>query len=93
MTFEGDHDIDTVPAIDCADFVLLVDDLVDSDPLEWGAIVTKHLDDCPPCLVYLRQMVDLRILLRHVFDGQRLSDEHVEGVLTAINAFRRDLDR
>lgn len=40
------HD-NTVPAIDCVDFVRLVDDLVDSDPRQWGPIVAKHLDECP----------------------------------------------
>lgn len=78
----------TVPAIDCVEFVRLVDDLVDSDPRRWGAIVTRHLDECPPCLVYLQQMRDLRILLSHVFDGQRLSDEHIAGIIRGINAFR-----
>lgn len=78
----------TVPAIDCVEFVLLVDDLVDSDPRRWGAIVSRHLDECPPCLVYLQQMLDLRILLSHVFDGQALSDEHIAGVIHGIAAFR-----
>ncbi len=81
------HDT-TVPAIDCVEFVRLVDDLVDSDPRRWGAIVTRHLDECPPCLVYLQQMLDLRILLSHVFDGQQLSDEHIAGVIHGIAAFR-----
>lgn len=72
------HD-NTVPAIDCVDFVRLVDDLVDSDPQTWGAVVAKHLDECPPCLVYLQQMRDLKILLNHVYDGQKLTDEHVVG--------------
>lgn len=77
-----------VPAIDCVEFVRLVDDLVDSDPRRWGAIVSRHLDECPPCLVYLQQMLDLRILLSHVFDGQQLSDEHIAGVIRGIIAFR-----
>lgn len=63
------HD-NAVPAIDCVDFVRLVDDLVDSDPAQWGPIVAKHLDECPPCLVYLQQMVDLKVLLNHVFEGR-----------------------
>jgi predicted anti-sigma-YlaC factor YlaD len=84
MTF---HDR-TVPAIDCVEFVRLVDDIVDSDPRRWGAIVTRHLAECPPCLVYLQQMLDLRILLSHVFDGQQLSDEHIAGVIHGIAAFR-----
>jgi predicted anti-sigma-YlaC factor YlaD len=78
----------TVPAIDCIDFVRLVDDLVDSDPQQWGVIVAKHLDECPPCLTYLQQMRDLKILLNHVFDGEKLSDEHIAGVIKAISNFR-----
>ncbi|OBG71682.1 hypothetical protein A5714_11260 [Mycobacterium sp. E2462] len=82
----------TVPAMDCVDFVRLVDDLVDSPPQRWGAIVAKHLDECPPCLVYLQQMQDLKILLNHVFDGEKLSDDHVAGVIDAIDVLR-DADR
>lgn len=78
------HD-NTVPAIDCVDFVRLVDDLVDSDPAQWGPIVAKHLEDCPPCLVYLQQMLDLKVLLNHVFEGERLSDGQIAGVIRAIN--------
>ncbi|EPQ76780.1 anti-sigma factor [Mycobacterium marinum] len=78
----------TVPAIDCVEFVHLVDDLVDADPQQWGAIVEKHLQDCPPCLVYLQQMLDLKILLNVAFDGEKLSNEQIAGVIYAINAFR-----
>jgi len=78
----------TVPAMDCVDFVRLVDDLVDSDPQLWGAVVARHLEDCPPCLVYLQQMLDLKILLDHVFEGEKLSDEHVAGVIKTINALQ-----
>lgn len=59
------HD-STVPPIDCVDFVRLVDDLVESDPRQWGAVVSRHLAECPPCLVYLQQMLDLKVLLNHV---------------------------
>ncbi|WP_134428222.1 hypothetical protein [Mycobacterium ulcerans] len=78
----------TVPAIDCVEFVHLVDDLVDADPQQWGAIVEKHLQDCPPWLVYLQQMLDLKILLNVAFDGEKLSNEQIAGVINAINAFR-----
>ena len=79
----------TIPPIDCVEFVRLVDDLVDLDPKHWGPIVAKHLEDCPPCLVYLQQMLDLKILLNHVFDGQKLSDEHILGVIGTINTLRK----
>jgi hypothetical protein len=78
----------TIPAIDCVDFVRLVDDLVDSDPDQWGPIVAKHLEDCPPCLVYLQQMLDLKVLLNLVFEGEKLSEEHITGVVKAISNFR-----
>ncbi|MCV7077573.1 MULTISPECIES: hypothetical protein [Mycobacterium] len=79
----------TIPPIDCVEFVRLVDDLVDSDPARWGPIVAKHLEDCPPCLVYLQQMLDLKILLNRVFDGEKLSDEHIVGVIGTINTLRK----
>lgn len=79
----------TIPPIDCVEFVRLVDDLVDADPQHWGPIVAKHLEDCPPCLVYLQQMLDLKILLNHVFDGEKLSDEHIAGVIGTINTLRK----
>lgn len=78
----------TVPAIDCVDFVRLVDDLVDCDPQQRGAIVAKHLDECPPCLVYLQQMLDLKVLLNHVFDGDNLSEDDIAGVVNAITTLR-----
>jgi hypothetical protein len=78
----------TVPAVDCVDFVRLVDDLVDSDPQQWGPIVARHLEECPVCLVYLQQMLDLKVLLNHVFDGAKLSDEDVTGVINTINTLR-----
>jgi hypothetical protein len=83
----------TIPAMDCVDFVRLVDDLVDSDPQLWGAVVAKHLEDCPPCLVYLRQMLDLKVLLDHVFEGEKLSDEQTAGVIETINALKKGQSR
>jgi hypothetical protein len=82
-----------IPAIDCVDFVRLVDELVDSDPGQWGPIVAKHLEDCPPCLVYLQQMLDLKIMLNHVFHGEKLTGEHVAGVINAINDFKKGQHR
>lgn len=75
---------DSVPAIDCVELVRLVDDLVDSDPRQWDAIVARHLADCPPCLVYLQQMLDLKALLRIVSDGQHLSDTDVLGIIDTL---------
>ena len=75
----------TVPSIDCVEFVRLVDDLVESDPRQWGAIVAKHLNECPPCLVYLQQMLDLKVLLNHVFVGDQLTDEQIAGVVNSID--------
>lgn len=82
----ADHD--TTPAIDCVEFVRMVDELVDSDPQLWGAVVAKHLEDCPPCLVYLQQMLDLKVLLDLAFEEQRLDDEGVAAVLATINTIK-----
>jgi hypothetical protein len=79
----------TVRAIDCVEFVRLVDDLVDSDPQQWGAIVARHLEECPPCLVYLQQMLDLKVLLNRVCAEQRVADRDVAEVIKRINAFRQ----
>ncbi|ATA28564.1 hypothetical protein MLM_2111 [Mycobacterium lepraemurium] len=79
----------TVPAIDCVDFVRLVDDLVDADPQQWGPIVAKHLEECPPCLIYLQQMLDLKTLLRHVFDGEQLGEHDVTRILNALNTLTK----
>lgn len=78
----------TVPAIDCVEFVLLVDDLVQSDPEQWGAIVDKHLADCPPCLVYLQQMLDLNVLLNHIGDRDKLTGATVAGVLDTLQGLQ-----
>lgn len=79
---------ETVPAIDCTEFVLLVDELVETDPEEWSAVVRKHLRDCLPCLTYLQQMGDLRVLLRCAFSEEKLTDAQTAGVLAAIGEFR-----
>ena len=79
----------TVPAIDCVEFVRLVDDLVDADPQQWGAIVARHLQDCPPCLVYLQQMLDLKALLSQVSGGQTLSGGHAAALLERLDELRR----
>lgn len=74
-----------IPDIECTAFVLMVDELVHTDPQQWGPVIDKHLTDCPPCLVYLQQMLDLQTLLGHVHQGQRLSDDEVARVLATIN--------
>lgn len=77
-----------VPAIDCTEFVLLVDELVETDSGEWNGVVRKHLRDCPPCLTYLQQIADLRVLLGCVFSEERLTDGQAARVLTAISELR-----
>lgn len=69
--------------IDCTEFVLMVDELVHTEPERWGPVVDKHLTDCPPCSVYLQQMLDIQTALRHVRQGQQLADNEVERVLAA----------
>jgi hypothetical protein len=78
----------TTPAIDCVEFVRMVDELVDTDPKLWGAVVAKHLEDCPPCLVYLQQMLDLKVLLDLAFTDERLDDEGVAAVIDSVNSLR-----
>jgi hypothetical protein len=86
QSHDGREDLgpDAVPDIDCAEFVRMVDELVRTDPAAWGPVVDKHLTDCPPCVIYLQQMLDLRTILRHVQMGERLADDEVERVLHAI---------
>lgn len=76
---------EAVPAVDCTEFVLLVDELVEADPGEWNAVVRKHLRDCPPCLTYLQQITDLRVLLGCVFTQEEPSEESVARALAAIS--------
>lgn len=81
-------EVNPTPAIDCVEFVRMVDELVESDPSRWGAVVAKHLDDCPPCLVYLQQMLDLKILLELGLGEARHDDMEVAGVIDAINSLK-----
>lgn len=71
-------------SIDCTDFVVLVDELLEAFPQEGGPIVTRHLNECPPCVIYLQQMQDLRILLNLAFRDEKLDDTSVERVVSAI---------
>lgn len=74
----------TIAHMDCTEFVLLVDELVATDPDHWGPVIDKHLADCPPCLIYLQQMLDIQTILAQARDGQRLTDDEVDRVLVAI---------
>lgn len=76
----------TVPDIDCTEFVLMVDDLVATEPHRWGEVVDKHLNDCPPCLIYMQQMLDIQTILRQAQRRERLADGEVERVLNAITS-------
>lgn len=73
-----------VPTLHCTEFVLMADELVETSPDQWGPVVDKHLAECPPCLIYLQQILDIQAILRRAQGGQRLSDEEVRRVLDAI---------
>jgi hypothetical protein len=62
-----------VPEMDCIDFLSLVNDLLEIDDGEWEAAVVRHLHDCPPCRIFLEQLIDLRRLLRGQHAQSRLS--------------------
>jgi predicted anti-sigma-YlaC factor YlaD len=47
----------------CTEFTDVIDELLESDPAGWDPELLGHLHDCPPCLVYLQQMQDLRRML------------------------------
>jgi len=53
-----------VSTLDCVEFVTLVDDLIDLQPPSWPSYFEQHLRDCPPCAQFLKQMLDLQLLLR-----------------------------
>lgn len=78
---------DDIPDIDCAEFVELVEELVDTEPSLWGPVVDKHFSDCPPCEIYLQQMLDIRAIFARVREGQQLSDDEVGRVLAAIATY------
>jgi len=37
-------------------------------------------------------MLDLKVLLNHVFDGEKLNDDDVAGVISSIDTFRKRRD-
>ncbi|WP_172835126.1 hypothetical protein [Mycobacterium gordonae] len=51
-------------------------------------VAARAVQHCPPCLVYLQQMLDLKVLLTLVFDSEKLSEEQISGVMNTISSFR-----
>ncbi|HET6501418.1 MAG TPA: hypothetical protein VFG87_11715 [Amycolatopsis sp.] len=78
-------------AIDCVDFLGLVDDLVEVDDERWDAQVTRHLRECPPCRIFLEQLQDLRRILRTRTDETLpLTDPRITSLLTHARSIRKD---
>jgi predicted anti-sigma-YlaC factor YlaD len=78
-------------AIDCADFLPRVDDLLEIDDEGWDAQVVRHLEECPPCRIFLEQLQDLRRILRAQDDeALALSDPRIRMLLTHACATRED---
>jgi predicted anti-sigma-YlaC factor YlaD len=78
-------------AIDCIDFLPLVDDLLEIDDEGWDAQVVRHLEECPPCRIFLEQLQDLRRMLRAQDDeALALSDPRIRMLLTQPCSTRED---
>jgi predicted anti-sigma-YlaC factor YlaD len=78
-------------AIDCIDFLPLVDDLLDIDDKGWDAQVVRHLEECPPCRIFLEQLQDLRRILRaQDEEALPLSDPRVRTLLAHARSTRED---
>lgn len=82
MTTGDNFDLAEVAAMDCAYFLPLVDDLLDIDDAAWDARVVRHLDECPPCRIFLNQLQDLRRILRSQADAALpLTDPRITALL------------
>ena len=68
---------------DCVEFVNLAHQLLDADESTWDRKIHAHLASCPPCEVYLRQLEDLRTLLRSLGPALPADDPRL---LTALKA-------
>ena len=81
------------PEIDCIDFLPLVDTLLDIDDKHWDATMVRHLHECPPCRVFLEQLIDLRHLLRAT-DGDTVGpdDPRIRALLETITPSGKDSD-
>jgi len=78
-------------AIDCIDFLPLVDDLLEIDDEGWDAQVVRHLEECPPCRIFLEQLQDLRRILRAQDDeALPLSDPRIRTLLIQACSTRED---
>ncbi|MGA9870730.1 MAG: hypothetical protein WBQ44_06270 [Rhodococcus sp. (in: high G+C Gram-positive bacteria)] len=79
------------PDIDCLDFLPLVDELLDIDDKDWDATVVRHLQQCPPCRIFLEQLEDLRHLLRSR-DSETIGpdDPRIVSLFVSAQATRKD---
>lgn len=62
-----DHS-ETIPP-DCRALIEQASQLVDADEDTWNAEILAHLDECPPCRVFLDQLIDLRAILHGLHDS------------------------
>jgi predicted anti-sigma-YlaC factor YlaD len=78
-------------AIDCIEFLRRADDLLDVDDEGWDTQIMRHLEECPPCRIFLEQLQDLRRILR-AQDGEALplSDPRIRGILAHARSIRED---
>ena len=70
---------------DCVAFVALAHELIDADESTWAREVHAHLAACPPCEIYLRQLEDLRTLLRGLDPAVARDDPRVVAALAALD--------
>ncbi|MGW3624858.1 hypothetical protein [Streptomyces sp. NPDC000880] len=91
MKIGENFDAANAAAIDCIDFLPLVDDLLEIDDEGWNAQVVRHLEECPPCRIFLEQLQDLRRILRaQVEESLPLSDPRIRMLLTHACSTRED---
>lgn len=69
----------------CDEFVHLVDELIQTPREQWGPAIERHIAECPPCLVYIEQMLDLHKILSDFRYSQQLSESDVEEVLLSLS--------
>lgn len=65
----------------CDEFVLLVDDLISTPRDQWGEVVDLHLKNCPPCVTYLQQMLDLQEIFRNIRQGHSLPQGDIDDMV------------
>lgn len=52
------------PPPDCRELIEQASLLVEADEDTWNTEVLAHLEECPPCRIFIDQLIDLRTILR-----------------------------